>query len=88
MRFEQLGASRAARRAAEQRGEDSFHTIRVPISELEKRAAEVEVFDVRPFLNSRLFSANGYRWIERERCITKTFGEGGSSGADAWNSKK
>lgn len=80
MRFEQLGASRKARQEA---GEDSSQTIRVPINELEKRAAEVDVFDVRPFLNSRLFAANGYKWIERERCIAKTFGSSTGSNAES-----
>lgn len=63
----------------QQNGEE--RTVSVPVSELEKRAKEVDVHDVRPFLHSRLFLANGYRWDEERRVVEKRFG-GGSGAAE------
>lgn len=48
--------------------------ISVPLSELEQRAKEVDIFDVRPFLLSRVFRANGYQWDEANGEILKRFG--------------
>ncbi|KAI3618728.1 dna replication licensing factor cdc19 (cell division control protein 19) [Moniliophthora roreri] len=38
--------------------------ITVKPSELEERAKEHEIFDVNPFLHSKLFAANGYKIVE------------------------
>lgn len=75
MRFAQLGA--AARRRAAGAAEDDDETITVPVSELETRAKEVNVFDVRPFLASPLFVKNGYVFDEQVRTISKRFGAAG-----------
>ncbi|EPQ31754.1 uncharacterized protein PFL1_01086 [Pseudozyma flocculosa PF-1] len=75
MRYAQLGSQR--RRTTG--GEDDEMVITVPVSELETRAKEVEVYDVRPFLASKLFSANGYTYNAAERSITKRFGRGGGN---------
>jgi hypothetical protein len=31
----------------------------VPLSELEERAGELRIYDIRPFLNSQLFRSHG-----------------------------
>jgi len=31
----------------------------VPLSELEERAGELRIYDIRPFLNSQLFHSHG-----------------------------
>lgn len=74
MRFAQFGGGNAS--AATDR------LISVPVAELEKRAKDVDVYDVRPFLNSRLFAANGYTWDEDRRVIEKRFA-GGRNGMEA-----
>lgn len=48
--------------------------VSVPLTELEARAKGVDVYDVRPFLLSRVFRTNGYVWNERQGTITKQFG--------------
>lgn len=48
--------------------------VSVPLTELEERAKSVELYDVRPFLLSRVFRANGYQWNETRGTITKQFG--------------
>ncbi|PKI82794.1 Mcm2p [Malassezia vespertilionis] len=65
MRFNQYGSRRRA---------DTPTTITVPLPEFEKRARELDIFDVRPFLLSRVFKSNGYIWAEAEETITKRFG--------------
>ncbi|PWN25505.1 MCM-domain-containing protein [Jaminaea rosea] len=70
MRFASLRAQQQQRGGATE-GET---TITVPASELEKRAKDMaDIYDVRPFLGSRLFTANGYSWDEATRSIQKTF---------------
>ncbi|WFD29921.1 DNA helicase [Malassezia sp. CBS 17886] len=71
IRFTQYGSSR--RPAAPP------SSVTVPISELEERARELDIFDVVPFLLSRVFKANGYLWNEADATITKRF-MGGESG--------
>ncbi|CAO1635777.1 unnamed protein product [Parajaminaea phylloscopi] len=56
--------------------------ISVPVTELEKRAKEMaDIYDVRPFLGSKLFLANGYQWDEASRTISKTFSTGHAGGS-------
>ncbi|KAE8203388.1 hypothetical protein A4X06_0g2214 [Tilletia controversa] len=62
---------------------DGSTQVTVPLTELELRAKELEIFDVRPFLRSRLFVANGYAFDERERTIGKSFGGRAGMGAAA-----
>ncbi|CAE6419282.1 DNA replication licensing factor mcm2 OS=Schizosaccharomyces pombe (strain 972 / ATCC 24843) GN=mcm2 PE=1 SV=1 [Rhizoctonia solani AG-1 IB] len=45
--------------------------VAVQVTELEARAKEHDIFDLAPFLRSRLFSANGYKHANGN--ITKTF---------------
>ncbi|CAD6568210.1 MAG: MCM DNA helicase complex subunit [Tremellales sp. Tagirdzhanova-0007] len=52
-----------------QRG-DNPSSVSVKVNQLETRAKELEIYDVGPFLRSRLFIANGYRLVP---------GEGGGS---------
>ncbi len=52
-----------------QRGENPA-SVSVKVNQLETRAKELEIYDVGPFLRSRLFVANGYRLVP---------GEGGGS---------
>ncbi|KAI3624288.1 MCM2 [Malassezia furfur] len=66
MRFSRYGG---ARRQAEMPT-----TVTVPLSELETRAKELDLYDVRPFLLSRVFKANGYVYSEADGTITKRFG--------------
>ena len=46
----------------------------MPLSELENRAKELDVYDVRPFLASRLFQMNSYSFDAQKKTISKTFG--------------
>ncbi|SPC66659.1 probable DNA replication licensing factor (nimQ) [Ustilago sp. UG-2017b] len=71
MRFVQL--SNGARRGG---AASSSTVVTVPVSELETRAKEVDVFDIRPYLASKLFHTNGYTFNPTDRSITKTFGAG------------
>ena len=48
-----------------QRGENP-ESVRVGVSQLESRAKELEIFDIAPFLRSRLFAANGYTVLQGE----------------------
>ncbi len=45
-------------------------SVSVRVNQLETRAKELEIYDVGPFLRSKLFVANGYRLVP---------GEGGGS---------
>ncbi|KEI42805.1 uncharacterized protein L969DRAFT_57704 [Mixia osmundae IAM 14324] len=49
------------------------NSIRINLSELADRAKDLEIFDVQPFLQTKLFRNNGYRFAND--AITKTFGE-------------
>jgi DNA replication licensing factor MCM2 len=40
--------------------------VTVRVAQLEQRAKEVEVFDVGPFLRSKLFATNGYKFVPGE----------------------
>ncbi|KAK0532461.1 MCM DNA helicase complex subunit [Tilletia horrida] len=75
VRYTTLGHKRAGPNGAAAAGADGTTRVTVPLTELELRARELEIFDVRPFLRSRLFAANGYAFDERERTIGKTFGQ-------------
>lgn len=59
---------------ARRRQEDGPFTISVSLAELEARAKELDIYDVRPFLLSRVFKANGYVWNEGQGAISKQFG--------------
>ena len=48
-------------------------TVEVPLAELETRARELDIFDVRPFLASRIFHNNDFSFDERNRSISKSF---------------
>lgn len=39
-------------------------SVQVRVAQLEMRAKEVEIYDVQPFLRSRLFAANGYKTVQ------------------------
>ena len=56
------------------RDDEAPMVVSVPLTELEERAKSVELYDVRPFLLSRVFRANGYQWNETRGTITKQFG--------------
>ena len=56
------------------RSETGPTVISVPLAELEARAKSVEIYDVRPFMLSRVFRTNGYQWNEALGTITKQFG--------------
>ncbi|KIR41925.1 minichromosome maintenance protein 2 [Cryptococcus deuterogattii 99/473] len=47
----------------------------IKVSQLEGRAKELEIYDVQPFLRSRLFSTNGYKVVDHDgaRSIEKAF---------------
>ncbi|ODN83499.1 hypothetical protein L202_01633 [Cryptococcus amylolentus CBS 6039] len=49
--------------------------VQVKVSQLESRAKELEIYDVQPFLRSRLFGTNGYKVVESDgvRSVEKTF---------------
>ena len=48
-----------------QRGENP-PSVTVKVNQLETRAKELEIYDVGPFLRSKLFIANGYRLVPGE----------------------
>jgi len=50
--------------------------VTVRVAQLEARAKDVEVFDVAPFLRSKLFATNGYKFVpgEGSGTIVKEFG--------------
>lgn len=68
LRFSQFDPRRRAAAQA-----DGPQAVTVPLSELESRARELDIYDVQPFLLSRVFKANGYVWNELEATITKRF---------------
>lgn len=76
------GGDRQAHRAGQRSGQEAEQDlISVPVAELEKRAKEMaDIYDVRPFLGSKLFVANGYNWDEATRTINKSFSAGGAGG--------
>jgi len=45
--------------------------VTVKLSELEERAKEHDIFDITPFLRSKLFATNGYKL--KDRAIEKRF---------------
>lgn len=45
------------------------------LKQLEQRAKDLEIYDVSPFLRSKLFSANGYK--VKEGVVEKVFGGSG-----------
>ncbi|WVO14570.1 hypothetical protein L204_102205 [Cryptococcus depauperatus] len=55
-------------------GENPEHVV-VKVSQLEQRARELEIYDVQPYLKSRLFATNGYKMVDKdgERCVEKVF---------------
>ncbi|WWD19331.1 hypothetical protein CI109_103790 [Kwoniella shandongensis] len=58
-----------------QRGENP-EKVQVKVSQLEARAKDLEIYDVAPFLRSKLFTTNGYRVIDAEgggRAVEKIF---------------
>lgn len=71
MRYLARGPAASARRRAGQ--QDDPMDVTVPLSELETRAREVDVFDVRPFLASRLFQTNGFRFDAGSKTIHRRF---------------
>lgn len=79
MRFVHAGRAASRRSGAAADGanaaETEGQTITVPVSELEARAKEKNVYDVRSFLGSRLFRANEYVFDEQSRTISKHFGQ-------------
>lgn len=54
-----------------QRGENP-PAVQVQLKQLEQRAKDLEIYDVAPFLRSKLFAANGY--TVREGVVEKVFG--------------
>ncbi|TIC30661.1 MCM-domain-containing protein [Wallemia mellicola] len=50
---------------------DDPETVQIPINELENRANDVEVYDIQPFLSSKLFLTNGYKY--EDNAIKKIF---------------
>ena len=50
---------------------DDPQLVQIPLKELENRASEVEVYDVQPFLSSKLFATNGYKFENNQ--IQKSF---------------
>lgn len=46
-----------------QRGENP-DAVQVKVAQLETRSKELEIYDVQPFLKSKLFRANGYKVLE------------------------
>ncbi|PWZ00819.1 putative DNA replication licensing factor [Testicularia cyperi] len=82
MRFNQLASSASRQQhhshpqsVQAQAQAQAQRLVTVPISELEARAKDVDVFDIRPYLASKLFHANGYTFNPADRTITKAFGE-------------
>ncbi|KAK8854535.1 hypothetical protein IAR55_003274 [Kwoniella newhampshirensis] len=57
-----------------QRGENP-EKVHVKVSQLEARAKDLEIYDVAPFLRSKLFTTNGYKVIDAEggRAVEKMF---------------
>ncbi|OCF57773.1 minichromosome maintenance protein 2 [Kwoniella mangroviensis CBS 10435] len=61
-----------------QRGTD-LEKVQIKLNQLEKRAKELEIYDVGPFLKSQLFRTNGYKLIDSEgqgKVIEKVFTRG------------
>lgn len=56
-----------------QRRDEGAARVIVPVVEFEHRAKEMDIYDVRPFLRSRLFQNNGYEWEESGAEIVKVF---------------
>lgn len=51
--------------------------VTVKVGDLEERAKEHEIYDITPFLRSKLFKTNGYKVIQGDGgkdAIQKTFG--------------
>lgn len=48
-----------------QRGENP-EKVAIKINQLESRAKELEIYDVAPFLSSRLFKVNGFKIVPAE----------------------
>ncbi|WVF67660.1 hypothetical protein IAT40_002419 [Kwoniella sp. CBS 6097] len=48
-----------------QRGQD-LDRVQIRVNALEKRAKDLEIYDVGPFLRSRLFTTNGYKLVDGE----------------------
>lgn len=61
-----------------QRG-DNPPSVRVSVAQLEARAKELEIYDPNPFLQSKLFRANGYKIVGEggERAVEKVFRRAG-----------
>jgi DNA replication licensing factor MCM2 len=57
-----------------QRGENP-PSVQISVNQLETRAKDLEIYDVAPFLKSKLFVANGYKVIPGEHggSIEKVF---------------
>ena len=55
-----------------QRGENP-PSVQVKINALEGRAKELEIYDVAPFLRSKLFITNGYKVSQADAAIEKVF---------------
>lgn len=49
-----------------QRGENP-PSVQVAVQQLETRAQELEIYDVAPFLKSKLFVANGYKVVQSDQ---------------------
>lgn len=49
--------------------------ITIRVEQLRQRAKEIDIFDINPFLHSRLFATNGYKFVPGEGAgsIEKTF---------------
>jgi len=57
-----------------QRGENP-PSVNIAVSQLETRAKDLEIYDVAPYLKSKLFIANGYKVVPGEQggSIEKVF---------------
>nr|XP_019045031.1 minichromosome maintenance protein 2 [Kwoniella bestiolae CBS 10118]OCF23961.1 minichromosome maintenance protein 2 [Kwoniella bestiolae CBS 10118] len=61
-----------------QRGTD-LEKVQIKLNQLKKRAKELEIYDVGPFLRSQLFRTNGYRMVDTDgqgKVIEKVFTRG------------
>jgi hypothetical protein len=45
--------------------------VRIPIEELARKAREVNITDVQPFLNLPAFTANGFQWDATAGVVVK-----------------
>ena len=55
------------------KGKDISESTEVPMHELENKAKELNIFDLRPFYASQIFKSHGFSINETRQVIVKTY---------------